>query len=70
VLIFDVGYPKAFSAAVEAVAQQVGAEYSPAGRVVLEAALRQRPMYLPGDGHWTPEGNDLVAAELVRSAGL
>jgi hypothetical protein len=69
-LIFDVGYPRAFSAAVEAAARQVGAEYSPAGRVVLEGALRQRPMYLPGDGHWTSEGNDLVAAELIRSAGL
>jgi hypothetical protein len=69
-LVFDIGYPKAFSAAVEAAARQAGAEYSPAGRIVLEEALRQRPMYLPGDGHWTPEGNDLIAAELARSAGL
>jgi hypothetical protein len=68
-VLFDIGYPRAFSAAVEALAHDVGADYSPAGRVVLERAVAGEPMYLRGDGHWTPEGSDIVARELARPGG-
>ena len=65
-VLFDIGFPRAFSAAVESVAHDLGAEYSPAGRVALQRAYEGRPIFLPGDGHWTPEAGDLVAAELAR----
>jgi hypothetical protein len=68
-LLFDLGYPRDFTQAIESLAREVGAEYSPAGRVALERALGGRPIYLSDDGHWTPEGNDVVAAELLRSLG-
>jgi hypothetical protein len=66
-VLFDLGYPRGFSRAVEALAGELGAEYSPAGRVALEQALAGRPIYLENDGHWTAEGNDVVAAELARA---
>jgi hypothetical protein len=68
-VLFDLGYPRGFSRAVEALAVELGVEYSPAGRVALEEALAGRPVYLVDDGHWTAEGNDVVAAELARSEG-
>ena len=67
-VVFDLGYPHAFSRAVEASARAAGAEYDPAGRVVLERALRGEEMYLRNDGHWSPRGADAVARELARSA--
>jgi hypothetical protein len=66
-VLFDVGYPTAFSRAVERLAAEVGADYSPAGRLVLQKAYEGRPVYLPDDGHWTREGNDIVARELTRT---
>ena len=69
-VLFDVGYPTAFSRAVEQLAADVGADYSPAGRVVLQKAHEGRPVYLPDDGHWTREGNDLVARELLGAHHL
>lgn len=66
-VLFDIGYPRAFTAAIEGLAREVGAEYDPAGRDALARAVEGRPIYLPDDGHWTPEGNDDVAAELARS---
>jgi hypothetical protein len=64
-VLFDVGYPKAFSRSVEQLAADIGAPYSPAGRVVLQKAYEGRPVYLAGDGHWTGEGNATVAHELA-----
>lgn len=65
-VIFDLGYPRAFSSAVEQAATAVGAEYDPAGRVVLQRALAGGPMYLHGDGHWTRAAADLIGAGLTR----
>lgn len=67
VVVFDLGYPRAFSSAVEAMAGETGLRYSPAGRVALDHALRGEAVYLANDGHWTPAGSDLVAAELAKS---
>ncbi len=66
-VLYDIGYPRAFTAAIEQVAQDLGALYSPAGRTALARAIEGRPIYLPNDGHWTPEGNDVVAAGLASS---
>ena len=66
-VLFDLGYPRALSQAVEALAGELRVEYNPAGRVALDRALAGQPVYLVDDGHWTPEGNDIVAAELARS---
>jgi hypothetical protein len=65
-VLFDIGYPRAFSSAIEGLAREVGAEYDPAGREALALALEGRPIFLPDDGHWTPEGSDAVAASLAR----
>jgi hypothetical protein len=65
VVLFDIGYPTAFSAAVEDVAREVGARYSDAGRAVLEAARKGADVYLPRDGHWSPAGCDAVARRLA-----
>ena len=68
VVLFDIGYPKAFSEAVEGLAREEGVSYSPAGRAVLLRALAGEEMYLRGDGHWTPAGTDAMAEELLRSS--
>lgn len=67
-VLFDIGYPDAFSAATEALAGEIGAEYSPAGRVALARARAGAPVYLANDGHWTAEGGRIVAEELARTA--
>jgi hypothetical protein len=64
VVVFDNGYPAAFSAAVEDVAREAGARYSDAGRVVLAAAQGGADLYLARDGHWSPAGCDAVAVRL------
>jgi len=66
-VLFDLGYPRGFSQAVEALAAELGVEYNPAGRLALERALAAQPVYLVDDGHWTREGNDIVATVLARS---
>jgi hypothetical protein len=66
-VVTDVGVPLAFSAAIEGLARELGLVYSPAGRVARDQALRGEPVYLPRDGHWTPEANAIVAKELRRS---
>ena len=66
-VLFDLGYPREFSQAIEGVAKELEVGYSPAGRVVLGAALRGEPMYLANDGHWTPAGCARVARELSAS---
>jgi hypothetical protein len=68
VILFDLGYPRAFSEAVEALARELGAGYSPAGRVVLSRALAGEPMYLANDGHWTAAGCQAIAQILAAPA--
>ena len=65
-VVLDLGYPFAFSAAVEDLARTLQVDYSPAGRVALERALAGEPVYLADDGHWSPLGNEVVAGELAR----
>jgi hypothetical protein len=65
-VLFDIGYPRAFSSAIEGLAREIGADYDAAGREALACALDGRPIFLPDDGHWTPEGSDVVAASLAR----
>jgi hypothetical protein len=65
VVLFDIGYPTAFSAAVEDVSREVGVRYSDAGRAVLERARNGADVYLPRDGHWSPAGCDAVARRLA-----
>jgi hypothetical protein len=67
-VLFDIGYPRAFSAATQAMAGSIGAEYSPAGAVALVRAWRGAPVYLANDGHWTPEGAAIVAEALAATA--
>jgi hypothetical protein len=68
-VVFDLGFPEAYSAAMEAEARRVGADYSAAGRVALQKALAGDDIYLPADGHWSPQGCDVVAGELARCCG-
>ena len=63
-VVFDLGYPVEFTEAVESMARELGASYSPAGRVALSHALAGEPVYLAADGHWTPLGSEIVAREL------
>jgi hypothetical protein len=65
-VLFDIGYPRAFSEAVEGVAGEAGALYSDAGRVALRSALEGGDVYLPRDGHWSPAGCDAVARRLAE----
>ena len=67
-VLFDIGYPRAFSAETDALAREMGAEYSPAGRIALERARAGAPVYLANDGHWTPEGAGIVADALAETA--
>lgn len=65
VVLLDLGYPEAFSAAIESLAAELQVPYSPAGRVALARSLAGGPVYLADDGHWTGAGAALVAAELA-----
>jgi hypothetical protein len=65
VVVFDLGYPREFSRAVEGAAAELGLAYSPAGRRVLERALAGEDLYLARDGHWNPAGSDAIARELA-----
>ncbi len=72
-VMLDLGYPHAFSQAIEAEARRLGVVYSPVGRVVLARALEGEDIYLAQDGHWSARGSDAVAAELLKcvtEAGL
>ncbi len=66
VVVFDLGYPRQFSQAVEGAAAELGLTYSPAGRRVLERALAGEDLYLARDGHWNPAGSDAIARELAH----
>jgi len=70
VVLFDVGYPRDLSQAVEATAHELGAQYSAAGLAALNLALSGVEVYLADDGHWTREGNAVMARELARAAGV
>jgi hypothetical protein len=65
-VLFDLGYPTAFSEAIEDQARKLGVTYSPAGRVVLQRALAGEEMYLVNDGHWSPQGSAAIAEVLSR----
>ncbi len=65
-VLFDLGYSRAFSQATEAMAVQLGVRYSPAGRVALTRALAGEETYLMNDGHWSAHGGDVVALELAK----
>ena len=65
-VVFDLGYPRAFSQASEALAREVGADYDDAGRLVLARLLSGERVYLADDGHWSPAGSDAIAAVLAR----
>jgi hypothetical protein len=64
-VLFDLGYPDAFSAAIESLAAEVGARYSPAGREALSRSLAGEHVYLADDGHWSPQGAQVVARRLA-----
>ena len=64
-VLFDLGYPDAFSAAIESLAAEVGARYSPAGREALARSLAGERVYLADDGHWSPQGAQVVARRLA-----
>jgi hypothetical protein len=66
-VVFDMGYPRQLTEAVEAEARALGADYSPAGRVGLLRAQAGEPVYLANDGHWTGQGAAVVARELARA---
>jgi hypothetical protein len=65
-VLFDIGYPKEMSQAIQKVAESMKITYSPAGRIALEKALLGEPVYLANDGHWTPHGSRIVAEELKK----
>jgi hypothetical protein len=65
-VVLDLGYPRAFSEAVEALAHEVGAVYDDAGRRVLARALGGERVYLADDGHWSAAGSDAIAKELAE----
>jgi hypothetical protein len=69
-VVFDLGYPTAFSAAVEALAAEVGARYSDAGRAALAAAQGGADLYLARDGHWSPAGCEQVARRLAAAVAV
>jgi len=64
-VLFDLGYPEAHSRAVEALAEELGCGYCPAGRVALARSLAGEVVYLSDDGHWNGAGAEIVAEELA-----
>lgn len=67
-VLLDLGYPRSFTQAVEALAHELGADYSDAGRQVLARSQAGERVYLADDGHWSPAGNDAMAERLARYA--
>ncbi|HET9317933.1 MAG TPA: hypothetical protein VFQ51_20230 [Vicinamibacteria bacterium] len=67
-VVFDLGYPRQFTQAVEALAREIGATYSDAGRQVLARCQAGERVYLADDGHWSPAGNDAIAERLAPYA--
>jgi hypothetical protein len=65
-VVFDLGYPHEFSAAVEDLARALAVAYNPAGRAALRRAQAGAEVYLSDDGHWSPLGHRVVAEELAR----
>lgn len=65
-IVFDLGYSTAFCEATEELANAIGARYSPAGRRVLQQAIDGHAVYLADDGHWSPQGNLLIARQLAK----
>jgi hypothetical protein len=69
-VLFDLGYPSAFSAAIRGLADRLGVTYVAAGQEALARALAGEETYLANDGHWSPHGCDIVARELATALGL
>jgi hypothetical protein len=67
VVLFDIGYPRDLSRSVAETARELGAGYSPAGAEAVRLAFSGAETYLADDGHWSPEGNGVVARELART---
>ena len=67
-VVFDLGYPAFYPAAIEAEARRLGIDYVPAGRKTLDRALAGEDIYLKADGHWSAHGCNAVAQELVEWA--
>jgi hypothetical protein len=67
-VLLDIGYPHAFSRAIEDLAGRMDVSYSPAGRVALKAAFAGEEVYLANDGHWTPRGIQIIGTELESFA--
>ncbi len=67
-VLLDLGYPEALTRATEALAHELGAEYSDAGRQILVRAQAGERLYLADDGHWSPAGHDALAALLADQA--
>jgi hypothetical protein len=65
-VVLDLGYPRRFSGAVEALAREAGAAYSDAGRQVLARSQAGERVYLANDGHWSQAGTDAMAEALAR----
>jgi hypothetical protein len=65
-IVFDLGFPEGFSAAMESECVRTGIDYSRAGRVALQQALAGEDIYLPADGHWSPHGCDVIGQELAK----
>jgi hypothetical protein len=68
-VLMDLGYPRSFSRAVRAVADDLGAAYSDAGAQALDLSLAGEPIYLARDGHWAPDGSLAVARALAEVIG-
>lgn len=67
-ILFDLGYPHAFSAAMADWAHRHGVTYNPAGQAILDRVLAGEELYLRKDGHWNADGCRAIAEELSRPA--
>jgi hypothetical protein len=66
-IVFDLGYPTAFSTAIEGLAHSLDATYCDTGRRVLARARAGERMYLARDGNWSPAGCDALARDLAAA---
>lgn len=68
-VVFDLGYPPAFTSAVERLARDLGVQYADAGRLAMSRAREGDHVYLRNDGHWSRAGAEIVALALARAVG-
>jgi len=67
-IFFDIGYPEEYSQAIERLAVDAGGEYSPGGREAFARSTTGEDIFLPNDGHWSPNGCAVVARGLASGA--